>query len=139
MLLRALAAFILSHVDRGADVFAIDYAHQIVRVFQREYAHLRYFALMAQRECGYVHHVQLALYDLAIRYVDYRLGVGVDVGIGVEQRIDGRALEYRVGIDLSRAQRRRRVGRKVRIAGARREYYDAPLLQMAHRAPAYER
>ena len=39
-------------------------------------------------------------------------------------------------MDLDGAQRGRRVGREERVAGARREDHDAPLLEVAHRAAA---
>ena len=62
--------------------------------------------------------------------------VGVARRVAVVDALDLGGLEERLGVDLHRAQGRGGVGREVRVAGAGGEDDDAPLLEVAHRAPA---
>ena len=57
---------------------------------------------------------------------------GHDAGVGVEHALHP-VLGHQDALraDLERAQRRRRVGREERVAGAAREDHDAPLLEVA--------
>ena len=74
---------------------------------------------------------------LQVRELGNQLGVRARARVAVEDALDA-VLRHqdRLGVDLERAQRRRRVGREVRVAGAGGEDHDAPLLEVADRAPA---
>ena len=63
--------------------------------------------------------------------------VRVDARVAVVDALDA-VLRHqdRLGADLERAQRGRRVGREERVAGAGREDHDAALLEVADRAAA---
>ena len=91
----------------------------------------------AERERGRVHHPQAALDRLEVRELGQEPRGRVGARITVVDALDA-VLRHqdRLGADLERPQRRGRVGREERVAGAGREDHDATLLEVAHRAPA---
>ena len=62
-------------------------------------------------------------------------GAGDRHRVRIVNPVDLGGLHEDLGADLDRAQRRRRVGREIRVAGAGHEDHDAALLEVAHGAP----
>src|SRR2546421_5568575 len=89
----------------------------------------------AQRQRSRVHDLETALDRLEVREPRQETGVGIHVWVSVIHAPDA-VLRHqdRVGSDFQCAQGGRRVGGEERIARARGEDDDAPLLQMANRA-----
>ena len=84
----------------------------------------RHTRLAAQGERGHVHHAQVFADDLAAVDPGILPGRLVALRVGGKDAVDARAFEQHVGVDLQGAQGGRRVGREVRVAGARREDDD---------------
>lgn len=95
--------------------------------------------VFAQTDGGRIHYLQPQIQHIHIGDVGELLGVLYLHGVGVVDTVDLGRFENCVGFDFHGAQRRRRVGRKVRIARAAREDHDAAFLQMPDGAPPDER
>ena len=67
------------------------------------------------------------------------VAVGIEHRVGGVDAVDLRALQDHVRLHFHRAQRGRRVGGEVGIAGAGGEHDDAPLLEVADGAAPDER
>ena len=89
----------------------------------------------AQGECRRVHDLEAALDRLQMGQLGDELRGRVLVRVAVVHALDA-VLRHqdRLRADLERAQRRGRVGREERVAGAGREDHHPPLLQVADRA-----
>src|ERR1051325_898985 len=92
----------------------------------------------AQADCRGVHHLQTLLKDFAVGDALEARRRGVFDRVGRVDAVDLRRLQNHVGLYLQGAKGGGRVGREVRVAGARGEDYDAPLLYVAYGAAAYE-
>ena len=93
----------------------------------------------AQRNRGRVHHLQALFEHLQVRDAIEADRVGLEHRVGVVDAVDLRGLEDDLGLDLHRAQRRRRIGAEEGIAGAGAEDDDAALFEVADGAAADER
>src|SRR5215213_4632925 len=124
--------------DDRADFFAEHDAGDIARYMEIEDVD-RHAALPAKAYGRSVHHLEVALYDVEVRDPVEHGGRTVGLGIGRVDAFDLGRLEYGVGLDFERAKRGGRIGREVRVAGARGEDYDSPFLYVADGPAANER
>ena len=91
----------------------------------------------AERQRRRIHHPEAAFDRFAVGDRRQELGVGDLGGIGVVDPFDAvLGHQDRLGVDLECPQRRGRVGREERVAGAGREDHDPTLLEVTHRAAA---
>src|SRR6266550_3930264 len=125
---------LLPCLDDGTDVFA-GYDTSDVAVGELENVNGEP-VVHAQRERGRVHDLEAPLDRLEMGEARQEPRLGIHVRVAVVNPLDA-VLRHqdRVGADLQGAQGCRRVGREERIARARGEDDDAPLLEMPDRAP----
>ena len=95
----------------------------------------RQSVLHAERERRRVHHTESSLDRLEVGQRGQERCVGVGARVAVVDTLRGvLAHQDRLRPDLERPQRRGRVGREERIAGAGGEDHDPALFEVAHRA-----
>src|SRR4051812_2842076 len=135
----ARSSFVISDIsggDQRSHALARHYPLDVALVVHVEDVE-RDAVLHAQRERREVHDPQAALERLHVGDVVDELRVGVLARVGGQDALDAvLGHEDRLGVDLARPQRGRGVGGEERVAGARGEDDDAPLLEVAHRAAA---
>ena len=69
---------------RSTNSLSVDNPYEVLRIAEGEDANLGDFALVAEREGGYIHYVELTLDYLAVGDVDYGLCIRVLARVGVE-------------------------------------------------------
>ena len=92
----------------------------------------------AQHDRGRVHHSELAFDDLVVAQPFVAHGAGMLLRVHGEHPVHPGRLDHQPRLELHRPERRGRIGREVRIAGAGGEDHHPPLLQVPDRAPAQE-
>ena len=82
-----------------------------------------------------IHHADTIREKAVERHLAEHRGVGKAHGIPIVDPLHLRGLEQDIRVDLHRAQRSGRVGRKIRVARAGGEDHDAPTLEVADGTP----
>src|SRR6187551_2188421 len=121
--------------DRSADRLPGDDAHEVARGIQVE-DHEWQVVLTAHDDRRCIHYPQVVRQDLIERQRRVTHGLRILDWIGGVDAVDLRGLDEHVGADFDCPQARGRIRREEWIAGARGEDRHAPLLEMAHGAPA---
>ena len=97
----------------------------------------RHAVVHAEAERRRVHDPETALDRLEVRDLGDELGRRVSLGVGAEDAVVlALGHEDGVGVELEGAQRRRRVGAEVRVAGAGGADDDAALVEVTQGAAA---
>ena len=118
--------------------FAENNALQIVRLGEIENDNW-HFVVHAQRKCRGIHHFQLPLQCVEIRNLIEPFRALVFLRIGIVNAVHFRRFQNHFRPDFIRAQCRRRVRGKIRIARAAAENHHSPFFQMPHGTTADER
>jgi hypothetical protein len=121
--------------DQRSDLLAIGDPGDVVRPVQVEH-HDRKVVLHAQRHRRAIQHLELVAQQVGVLESVVLPSARNRHRIRIVDPVDLGRLEQDLGADLDRTKRGRRVGREVRITGARDEDHDATLLQVAHRPAA---
>src|SRR5712691_4158282 len=101
--------------------------------------HDRHAVVHAQRNRRRVHHLQVLVQHFPVRNRGKKFRIRNLLRIGVVNSVHAGSFQNYVRLNFHGPQRRRRIGRKVRIPRARCENYHTVLFEVPHRAPPDER